>query len=162
MQCWKCDAEGRQVDADPPTTVVKQIIAQGDRRKLKPLDGVITGPTIRLDGSVLNAPGYDPATRLLFDPLGADVPDIPTAPTLEQARDALELLLHPFQTFPFVDASAHGAMLAAILTAAIRPVLPTAPAFASDAPIQGSGKTLLAACIGAMIEGRTPDVWPHT
>lgn len=161
-QFWKFDAEGRQVDTDPPTGLVKQVIAQGERRKLKPLDGVITGPTIRLDGSVLAAPGYDPETRLLFDPLGADVPDIPTAPSLEQARDALDLLLHPFNTFPFVDAAARGAMLAAILTAAIRAVLPTAPAFAFDAPIQGSGKTKLAECTGAVAEGRAPDIWPHT
>jgi hypothetical protein len=164
-QFWKLTPRGEAlvpVDIDPPAAMLKQIIAQGERRKLKPLDGVITGPTIRLDGSVLDAPGYDSATRLLFDPMGEDVPSVPTNPTLEQARTALDALLQPFETFPFVDATAKGALLAAILTAAIRPVLPTAPAFAFDAPIQGSGKTLLAACIGALIEGRAPDVWPHT
>lgn len=41
-------------------------------------------------------------------------------------------------------------------------MLPTAPAFAFDAPVQGSGKTLLAKCVGALMEGRVPDVWPHT
>jgi hypothetical protein len=81
---------------------------------------------------------------------------------LDQAATALDTLLHPFQSFPFVDATAKGALLAAILTAAIRPVLPTSPAIAFDAPIQGSGKTLLASCIGAIAEGRAPDVWPHT
>ena len=161
-QFWKRTNDGDQVDLDPPAGLLKQIIAQGERRKLKPLDGVITGPTIRLDSSVLAAPGYDPETRLLFDPLGDDVPDVPISPTLDQARTALDNLLQPFETFPFVDATAKGALLAAILTAAIRSVLPTAPAFAFDAPIQGSGKTLLAACIGAMVEGRAPDVWPHT
>lgn len=164
-QFWKMVRQGDAtvpVDADPPAALLKQIIAQGERRKLKPLDGVITGPTIRLDGSVLAAPGYDPATRLLFDPLGEIVSAVPTNPTLDQARAALDTLLHPFQTFPFVDTTAKGALLAAILTAAIRPVLPTSPAIAFDAPIQGSGKTLLAACVGALIEGRAPDVWPHT
>jgi hypothetical protein len=161
-QYWKLDKDGVPVDCDPPSGLLKQIIAQGERRKLKPLDGVITGTTIRLDGSVLDKPGYDPATRLLFDPLGGDVPEVPTSPTLDQARAALDTLLRPFEAFPFVDATAKGALLAAILTAAIRPVLPTAPAFAFDAPIQGSGKTLLATCIGAMIEGRAPDIWPHT
>lgn len=164
-QFWKLVPQGDvavPVDSDPPAGLLKQIIAQGERRRLKPLDGVITGPTIRLDGSVLDAPGYDLATRLLFDPMGEDVPEVPTSPTMAQARDALDVLLHPFQTFPFVDATARGALLAAILTAAVRPVLPTSPAFGFDAPIQGSGKTLLASCIGAMIEGRAPDVWPHT
>lgn len=164
-QFWKLIQQGDAVieaDCDPPPGLLRQVIAQGDRRKLKPLDGVITGPTIRLDGSVLDAPGYDQRTRLLFDPLGEDVPLVPTSPTLEQARAALDMLMCPFETFPFVNATAKGALLAAILTAAIRPVLPTAPAFAFDAPIQGSGKTLLAGCVGALVEGRPPDIWPHT
>mgnify|MGYP005844577975 CR=1 FL=1 len=164
-QFWKMVTQGDAavpVDCDPPAGLLKQIIAQGERRKLKPLDGVITAPTIRLDGSTLTAPGYDAITRLLFDPMGEDVPDVPMRPTVEQARAALDMLMQPFETFPFVDAAARGALLAAILTAVVRPVLPTAPAFAFDAPIQGSGKTLLATCIGALIEGRVPDVWPHT
>lgn len=164
-QFWKAVQQGEATvpsDCDPPGALLKQIIAQGERRKLKPLDSVISGPTVRLDGSVLAVPGYDEATRLLFDPMGEPVPDVPLHPTIGQAGEALDLLLHPFRAFPFVDASARGALLAAILTAAVRPVLPTAPAFAFDAPIQGSGKTLLATCIGALIEGRAPDVWPHT
>lgn len=149
-------------DCDPPGDLLKQIISQGELRKLKLLDGVITGPTIRLDGSLLTMPGYDEETRLLFDPMGETVPNVPMHPTLEEARAALDTLMQPFQTFPFVDAGARGAMLAAFLTAVVRPILPTSPAFAFDAPIQGSGKTLLAACVGALTEGRAPDVWPHT
>lgn len=148
--------------ADPPPALVKQILALGERRKLKPLDAVVTGPTLRPDGSVLDQPGYDAATRLLFDPMGAEVPEVPMHPTEAQARAALDALMGPFNTFPYVDATARGAMLAALLTAAVRPVLPTAPAFAFDAPVQGSGKTLLAQCVGALMEGRAPDVWPHT
>ena len=164
-QFWKMAKAGDVYvpqDCDPAPTLLKQIIAQGERRKLKPLDAVITGPTIRLDGSVLDVPGYDAETRLLYDPMGESVPDVPVNPTIEQGRAALALLMTPFATFPFVDAGARGALLAAILTAAVRAVLPTAPAFAFDAPIQGSGKTLLASSVGAMIEGRTPDIWPHT
>lgn len=164
-QHWKYVMRGDAVvkqDADAPPALLKQILALGERRALKPLDGVITAPTIRTDGSVLDAPGYDEQTRLLFDPMGAEVPAIPLSPTIEQVRAALETLWHPFQTFPFVDALAKGAMLAAILTAVVRQVLPTAPAIAFDAPIQGSGKTLLAKCVGAIALGSAPDVWPHT
>lgn len=163
-QYFRMVAEGggfTPVDVVPPSGLVKQIIALDERRRLKPLEGIIAGPTIRLDGSTLTAPGYDAATRLLFDPMGKPVPDVPFCPTRAQARAALDLLLRPFDSFPFVDAAARGALLAAILTAAVRAVLPTSPAFAFDAPVQGSGKTLLASCIGALIEGRAPDVWPH-
>src|SRR5690606_36965804 len=41
-------------------------------------------------------------------------------------------------------------------------VLPTSPAFGLDAATQSSGKTLLAQCVGALAEGRDPDIWPHT
>jgi hypothetical protein len=161
-QFWKSDSKGNNRDCDPPSALIKQIIALGERRRLKPLDGVITAPTIRLDGSVLDAPGYDPVTRLVLDPMGQALPNIPNAPTIDQAKAALQTILTPFESFPFVDAEAKGALLAGICTAAIRAVLPTAPAIAFDAPIQGAGKTLLAKCVGAMIEGRAPDVWPHT
>lgn len=149
-------------DCDPPPPLLKQVIAQGDRRRLKPLDGVISGPTIRRDGTVLDLQGYDEETLLFLDPPREAVPRIPVAPTLAESEAALCTLLSPFETFPFVDAKSKGAMLAALLTAAVRPVLPTSPAFAFDAPIQGSGKSLLAACVGALAEGRAPDVWPHT
>jgi hypothetical protein len=161
-QFWKSDSKGNHRDCDPPTALIKQIVALGERRRLKPLDGVITAPTIRLDGSVLDAPGYDPATRLVLDPMGQTLPAIPQAPTIAEAKAALQTILTPFESFPFVDAEAKGALLAGICTAAIRAVLPTAPAIAFDAPIQGAGKTLLAKCLGAMVEGRAPDVWPHT
>ncbi|MBE0414840.1 MAG: hypothetical protein IBX59_14620, partial [Yoonia sp.] len=127
-QFWKTVKSGDVYvpqDCDPAPALLKQIIALGERRKLKPLDAVITAPTIRLDGSVLDAPGYDAETRLLFDPMGEAVPDVPVNPTIDQARAALDLLMTPFATFPFVDSPARGALLAAILTAPVRAVLPT-------------------------------------
>ena len=67
-----------------------------------------------------------------------------------------------FETFPFVDSIDRAVHLAAIFTAAVRPMISTAPAFAYDAPVQGSGKTLLARCDGALATGGDPDIWPHT
>lgn len=161
-QFWRTNKDGTTADIDPPEALLKQVLALGARRKLKPLDGVITGPTVRADGSIVSQAGYDPTTRLLFDPMGNDVPTIPDSPTLDEASQALNVLMLPFASFPFVDANARGALLAGLLTAAVRAVIPTAPAIAFDAPIQGSGKSLLAACVGALAEGRSPDVWPHT
>ena len=31
-----------------------------------------------------------------------------------------------------------------------------------DAPVQGSGKTLLASCVAALATGHVPEIWPHT
>lgn len=164
-QFWAFERRGDAIvraDRDPPAAMLKQILAKGEMRRLKPLDAIITGPTIRLDGTLLARPGYDVSTRLLLDPLGQTIPDIPDAPTLEEADLALAKLWRPFKDFPMVDEGARGALLAALLTAGVRATLPTSPAFAFDAPVQGSGKTLLALCIGALMTGRAPDVWPHT
>lgn len=49
-----------------------------------------------------------------------------------------------------VSAVDRGGLLAAALTAVIRPVLPTSPAFYIGAPTPGSGKTLLAFCLSAL------------
>lgn len=150
----------RQLE-DPPPRVVRPILSLKSRRNLKPLTAVITAPTMRLDGSVLDVPGYDPATQLLFDTHDEPGPVL-DQPTLAQANAALATLWVPFREFPFVGPADKGILLAAILTAALRPSLPTAPGFAFDAPTQGSGKTLLARCIAILATGGEASVWPHT
>lgn len=162
VQYWKFDKYGKQYDADPSHNLLEQIIKKHGRRQLKPLAGVITGPTVRLDGSILMTPGYDYETRLLLDYMGEEPSHVPTKPSLTEANAALDCLMTPFCRFPFVDAYAKGALLASLLTAAVRSVLPTSPAFAFDAPVQGSGKTLLAKCLSAMIDGAAPAVFPPT
>lgn len=146
---------------EPPTNVCKSVLALGSQRGLKALDAVITAPTLRPDGSVLCSPGYDAATRLLFE--AEQLPQaIPSFPNREQAVAALEYLWRPFADFPFVGPLDRAVHLAALLTAAVRAGLPTAPAFGYDAPVQGSGKTLLARCIGVLATGEDVGVWPHT
>ena len=51
-------------------------------------------------------------------------------------------------------------MLTAMLTAIERPLLPTAPGFAFDAPVQASGKSLLTKVL-AELSGTTPVMSPH-
>lgn len=160
---WHKLPQGGAVEVllDPPTTIVKNVLALGQQRDLKPLDAVITAPTLRPDGSVLSTLGYDSSTRLLFEAT-QHPPDIPEYPTPDQALAALEYLWRPFSDFPFCGPMDRAVHLAALLTAAVRAVLPTAPAFGYDAPVQGSGKTLLARCVGILAAGEDPGVWPHT
>ena len=42
---------------------------------------------------MLDEPGYDPATGLLFDPGGTEFPAVPEAPTRKEALAALEKFL---------------------------------------------------------------------
>lgn len=151
-----------EVLEDPPVSVAKALLSLGERRALKPLNAIITAPTLRLDGSLLNRPGFDEPTGLLLEAEGDEIHPVPMHPTGEQVETALERLMLPFADFPLVGPVDKGVLLAALLTAAVRPVLPTAPAVGFDAPTQGSGKTLLAKCVAVLALGEVPTIWPHT
>ena len=147
--------------SDPPLSVVKSVLSMDDSRDLLPLVATITLPTLRLDGSLLNRPGYDEETKLLFMPKG-DVPHINLNPGLDEAKLALKYLWEPFKDFPFVDGIDRAAHLAALFSAVVRPAIPTCPAFGYDAPTQGSGKTLLARCVGILATGSDPAIYAPT
>jgi hypothetical protein len=154
------DGSVRDVLIDPPDKVMKNVLALRRRRSLRPLSGVITAPTLRLDGTVLQDRGYDPRTKLLLE-CPTQIRKVDEHPTLDHAKRAIDALWLPFHEFPFCSSLDRAVHLAAILTASVRAVLPSAPAFAYDAPIQGSGKTLLARCVGVLANGSDPSVYPH-
>lgn len=100
-----------------------------------------------LSGEILSQTKYYPTQRCLVieaTPFHA----VPDHPDLPQIAAALQTLWYPMHKFAFVDSTDVAVALAAMLTALVRPLLPTAPAFAIDAPVQGSGKTLAARTIG--------------
>lgn len=124
------------------------------------LTGVVRGPILRPDGSLLDKPGHDPETGLL---LMADHPDgwphIPMNPSHDQVREAVKALWEPFEHYPFIDDLSRSVQLSALLTAVQRPMLETAPGFAYNAYKAGSGKTKLAkatAWLGGVVPVESP------
>lgn len=153
--------EPRSEFVDLDEKFAKAILAKGSERLLPSLTAVVTAPTLRADGSLLDDNGYDPASGLLLlrdDPEA--VTPMPRAPSIEDGLSGLRDLFQPFHLFPFVGPVDRAVHLAALLTATIRGSLPTAPAFAYDAPAAGTGKTLLARCLGALVMGSSPPVLP--
>lgn len=159
---WKVTEKvTKQVFENPRPSICKSILALKETRKLKNLIAIITAPTLKPNGAVLRDPGFDSETGLLYIDAKKSTP-IYDNPTEEQAKAALKTLWLPFNDFPFVDKLDRAVMLSALLSAAIRPILPTTPAFGIDAPVQASGKTLLAQCLGVIATGKEPGIWPHT
>ena len=152
----------REIPEDAPSYIANAIIAKHGSRNFRKLTAVTTAPTLRPDGSVFDEPGHDPATGLMYVTTEAYPLAVPSAPTVEQALDALGKLWHPIRLFPFADEVAVGVTLAAMLAACLRPALPTCPATGFDAPAAGTGKTLLAKCIGALATGGDVAVLPPT
>ena len=142
---------------NPPGPICKSILEMS--RGLKPLEAVVSTPTLRPDGSVLDRKGYDEVTGVLLLSPEILIP-VPHIPTEAQAKEALNLLICPFKDFPFVNGLDRAIHLAAMLTVMIRSALPTAPGFAYDAPAKGSGKSLLASCIEVLATGEESSIWP--
>ncbi len=145
---------------DAPAWLSQVILAKHGEREFRQLDAVITAPTLRPDGEVFDVPGYDQTMRLTYMTLSKVIPRVPTQPTPQEAVDALIRLFEPFNSFPFADEEALGVFLAALLSACLRPSLPTCPGFGFDAPTAGSGKTLLAQCIGWLSTGQNVAIMP--
>jgi len=123
---------------------VNALAARGEWA-LYPLEAIIETPTMRPDGSMIDSPGYDPETAVLFDPGAARFPSLPPHPSLDDAVRALADLCEPFADFPFVAESDLSALLAYLLTVLARPAITgPCPLFALRAPSPGSGKGLLA------------------
>jgi bifunctional DNA primase/polymerase-like protein len=129
--------------ADVPKDVVESYLAFDGDWGMPPLLGVVTAPTLRPDGTVLDRPGYDAATGLFFDPQGATFPAIPDKPTKDEAEAAFKVLLHPLREFRFVGDVDKSVTLSAVLTATVRAAMPVAPMHGFSAPVMGSGKSML-------------------
>src|SRR5262249_36833381 len=67
------DGEEYVQRAPPPEFCVKAVAARGDYPGIRHLEGVVEAPVLRSDGSILDQPGYDQQTGLLYLPSGLDV-----------------------------------------------------------------------------------------
>lgn len=150
--------DGRSKDwvtINPPAEVMNALLARDGKWRLYPIAGVITTPTLRSDGSILDRPGYDPETRLFLslDP-SFWMPAIPSNPGREEALKALRLLEGLLVDFPFVSAIDRSVGLSSLMTPVVRGALPTAPLHAIRASTPGTGKSYLVDLASVIATGR--------
>lgn len=135
--------EGEWLSTDCPHRIAETFLAREGQWRLPVLTGIINCPTLRTDGSILDLPGYDEQTGLLFDPQDVRFPALPRDPDRDMALRALAYLKDLISTFPFVTDEDRAVALSAILTALVRRSLPTAPLHGFNAPTAGTGKSML-------------------
>lgn len=154
--------DGRKNDwvrCDCPPKVAEAYLARGHWPEIPPLHGFVEGPTLTLDGRVLDAPGYDEETGLFlaFDPIpGYTSP--PRTPSVEQAAEAADVLAKAIDTFPLVAPEDQSAAIAGMILAVVRRSLPSAPMLAVTAPTPGTGKTLLTDTFSMLATGHQASV----
>ncbi len=150
----KPDKKGEFKPAHVPDWLVKQICARKQWDDIRPLEAISETPVLRGDGSVIDVPGYDAPTGVLFAP-NRTYPRCPNRPTQEDAQAAIQTLLDPFVDFPFSEQYHQSAVLAGILTPLAR------FAFSGPSPlvvitknVRGAGGSLLADAISIAATGR--------
>jgi putative DNA primase/helicase len=131
------------VRIDPPRLVVSQILGMAGEWPFPPLAGVIGCPTLRHDGSLLAAEGYDLATGLVLRSAVA-MPPISTSPTRGDAETGAALLAGLLAEFPFANDASKAVAMSMLLTPVLRGAMPIAPMHLVTAPQPGSGKSYLA------------------
>jgi hypothetical protein len=125
------------------------------------LRGIVTSPVVRQDGTLLQAPGYDPVSGLYLQPrvpLRRLQPQV-TRESLEKARQIV--LDEMLADFPWAQNADRAHYLGALLTPILRPHFhgPT-PMFIITATAPGSGKSLLKDVFKALY-GTAETAWPE-
>lgn len=140
---------------DPPDKVAVIILSRVGDWKFAAVAGVITTPTLRPDGSLLTAAGYDAQTRLYHVAdaglLGMDLIERPTRADAEAALADLQHLLTNFPTVTEID---HSVALSGIITPVVRGALSVVPMHAYRASTAGTGKTYLVDVASVIATGR--------
>lgn len=151
----------RRVPARPTQVLARTILARPQKEwGLPELRGVVMGPVLRQDGSIVSSRGYDPDLHLYFAPLGKlHLPPIPESPTKEDCREARSVIEDVIAEFPFVSQADRANYMALLLTPLLRYTVDDVPLALLDAPKMGTGKSLLAEVMALLHEGKRPSMW---
>lgn len=138
----------------PPQWCGRALLARGEWRGMPRLEMVVEGPVVRRDGSILQKPGYDKKSGLLYIP-NARYERVPEDPTKADVEAALERLQEVVCDFPFKVEAHYSAWLSALLTPLARFAFwGPSPLNLIDANIRGAGKSLLADVCTMILTGR--------
>ena len=152
---WDARKDGFK-SIDCPKEVADTLLCRSTSQ-LPVLVAVLGAPTMTPDGKLIGTPGFDARSGVYLH-MNDWQKLKKKKPTHDDAVAARQLLEDLVSEFPFTDDAARATWLAALLTALIRWSLRTAPFFGFDAPVMGSGKSLLGALIGCLVTGHDPAV----
>ena len=155
----KLAKDGGQYPTFPPEEVVKDALALPEW-PWPALAGVTEVAAMRSDGTILDAPGYDPASRLIYAPAqGFDVPAVSERPTQEDVATALGMVEDVIGELPFVGDADHANAIALMLAPILRPAISgSTPLALLDKPQAGTGGSLLAEVVAIIATGRDAEM----
>ncbi len=137
------DEKGEPRPCPPPMSLIRTLKDRKLRLRLPLLAGIVNCPSIAVDGRLLDQPGYDPVTGVLYDPLGVSFPRVPDFPDRGAAEKAMVRVLQLLDTFDLVTPDDKAVAQSLMFSAIARRGLPFVPLHGFDAPVAGSGKSML-------------------
>lgn len=154
--------ETYEEEVTPPREVLSAVLAGKTWPGVPPLRGVIGAPVLRRDGTLLQTPGYDPATGLYLAARVA-LPPVPGKPTPDQVAAARAFLLGRFlRDFPWSSPADRANYVALLATPILRHYTRSLTPFAViDATMPASGKTILTGGPG-MLYGQRVLPWTYS
>ena len=162
----KSGAVVRFNETAPPDDVVSGILSSTtDLSKFRPIEGVISTPFMRRDGTVAQAgtAGYDIETGLFIDTGGVKFPEVKDAACSKaDALKAWDALCSPIREYKFDGLASKAVAVAGFILPLVRPAVKLAPGIAIDAPMPGSGKTTLMVLAHIMATGEEPPPMSQT
>jgi hypothetical protein len=155
----KLDEAGNQTQITPPLALIKTLKDRKHRLRFPVLVGIVNCPSISaVDGTLLDEPGFDATTGILFDPQGVRFPPVPKNPTRLDATVALGRLNKLIAKYDFETEDDKAVALSLFLTVIGRRGLPNVPMHALDAPVAGVGKSKLVDVASVMATGHEAGV----
>lgn len=159
IQYFTINDKNEQKYINPPIQLINQLLSIN--RKLNKISVVTDTPMILINGEIISSYGYHEEHEIFISHMHDNWPNL-TNITKEQLTQSINDLILPFCEFSFKTSLDFSVTLAAILTAITRPILPTAPSFAIDAPTQGTGKSYLSQCLSILATDKSPSTFPPT
>ena len=158
------DEQGRaeffEQETTPGPAVLAAVLAGAEWPSVPTLAGIIGTPVLRRDWSLLQTPGYDPASGLYLSPT-VTLPPVPETPSPQQVTRARGFLLSTLLgDFEWEDAASLANYVAVMVTPFLRrPLRALVPLAILSASAPSSGKSLLSALIGLLV-GQQTVPWP--
>lgn len=141
---------------DPPEKLCRQLLKH-QRPELPALNAMVDRPMPRPDGSLIENAGYDEKTHLYVSRGLDEFRTFNPNPSADDLKSAIATCFAPFREYR-LDEFGKTAVLAAVLTAVIRPGLDLAPAILIRCPEIGAGKTAAALAFANITEAKQTSV----
>lgn len=138
---------------NPPSNIARTILARGGDWRFKKILGIITTPTLRPNGSILDKVGYDEETGFILIEY-PEMPGLPSDPTKDDALKALSELESLICEFPFADEASKSVALSALISPIVRGAMSVVPMHVIKASTPGTGKSFLLDLVASIVLGQ--------